>query len=121
MAIIGKKLRSMEGGKVAFMCPGCGELHALTVDPPAGHRGPRWAYNGNPDAPTFTPSIKVTGKQCEIVDGEWTGNWVLDENGNAKDMCCHSFVTDGRIRFLGDCTHELADQTVELPDIEEWT
>ena len=27
---------------------------------------------------------------------------------------CHSFVTDGKIQFLGDCTHELAGQTVEL-------
>lgn len=31
---------------------------------------------------------------------------------------CHSFVTEGRIQFLGDCTHALANQTVDLPD---WT
>jgi len=34
------------------------------------------------------------------------------------DVVCHSFVTDGRIQFLGDCTHTLAGQTVDLPD---WT
>ena len=26
--------------------------------------------------------------------------------------------TDGRIQFLGDCTHHLAGQTVDLPDFE---
>ena len=31
-------------------------------------------------------------------------------------MACHTFVTDGRIQFLGDCTHALAGQTVDLPD-----
>jgi hypothetical protein len=35
-----------------------------------------------------------------------------------KCSVCHSFVTDGRIQFLGDCTHALAGQTVDLP---EWT
>ena len=27
---------------------------------------------------------------------------------------CHSFVTDGKIRFLNDCTHEMAGETVDL-------
>ena len=35
------------------------------------------------------------------------------------DDICHSFVTDGRIQFLGDCTHKLAGQTVDLPDWEK--
>jgi hypothetical protein len=29
---------------------------------------------------------------------------------------CHSFVTDGRIQFLNDCTHPLAGQTVDIPE-----
>ena len=32
---------------------------------------------------------------------------------------CHSFVTDGRIRFLGDCTHALKGQTVPIPEWPE--
>ena len=31
---------------------------------------------------------------------------------------CHSFVREGRIEFLGDCTHAMVGQTVDLPDIE---
>lgn len=29
---------------------------------------------------------------------------------------CHSFVRDGQIQYLGDCTHEYAGKTVDLPD-----
>jgi len=32
---------------------------------------------------------------------------------------CHSFVTDGRIQFLTDCTHALAGQTVDIPDFDK--
>ena len=36
----------------------------------------------------------------------------------ASSSVCHSFITDGRIQFLGDCTHELKGQTVELPEVK---
>jgi hypothetical protein len=29
---------------------------------------------------------------------------------------CHSFIRDGQIQFLSDCTHALAAQTVDIPD-----
>jgi len=32
---------------------------------------------------------------------------------------CHSFIRDGKIQFLGDCTHALAGQTVDLPELPE--
>jgi hypothetical protein len=32
---------------------------------------------------------------------------------------CHSFVEAGRIRFLNDCWHDLKNQTVDLPDLDE--
>lgn len=35
------------------------------------------------------------------------------------EKVCHSFVTDGRIQFLADCTHDLAGLTVDLPDFPE--
>lgn len=122
MAVLGKKLRSLEGNRVAFMCPGCQEMHDVTILQigPRGYEkiGPAWGYNGNPDAPTFTPSILVTGVQGKYVNGEWTGEFVCDAAGNPLPLCCHSFVTDGRIQFLSDCTHALAGQTVDLPDVE---
>ena len=77
-----------------FFCPGCGNVHGVVVAGPGA-----WGYNGNREAPTFTPSVKVTMPP--------------------SDYCCHSFVTDGRIQFLSDCTHHLAGQTVDLPGWDE--
>lgn len=33
---------------------------------------------------------------------------------------CHSFVENGRWRFLSDCTHELVGQTVPLEPLPDW-
>lgn len=99
---LSSKMRSISPGSVSFYCPGCEGIHGLNVNPDAGR--PCWGYNGNPDAPTFTPSILVT---------------LHDPDGEIPDEVCHSFVTDGMVQFLGDCTHALAGQTVPLPDLPE--
>lgn len=101
MGALGTKLRTLEGGRVAFKCPGCGYAHHVRVE---GEGRPKWTFNGSGDAPTFTPSILVT------YNGSDAG---MDD---APPAICHSYVTDGRIQFLGDCTHDLAGQTVPLPD-----
>ncbi|WDA11684.1 DUF6527 family protein [Paracoccus marcusii] len=102
VAQIGKKLRSLQNGMVGFMCPGCNGMHAITVEGPNS-----WGFNGNVDAPTFTPSILV---RCgSAVDPSF-----IDEPGDPPTVC-HSFVSDGQIQFLADCTHQLAGQTVPLP------
>ena len=86
------------GGKLyLFHCPGCEETHPFEVD--CAERG--WQWNGSLESPTFTPSLLV--------------------NMRRDDRRCHSFVTDGRIQFLPDCHHNLAGQTVELPNWEEVT
>jgi hypothetical protein len=98
-------LRAVEGGRVMFWCPGCDGPHMISVNAPDR---PSWGYNGNPERPTFTPSVLVT------YNGPDAGQ--VDEDGDrAPPAVCHSFVTDGRIQFLGDCTHSLTGQTVALP------
>ncbi|WP_242137392.1 DUF6527 family protein [Sphingomonas sp. TREG-RG-20F-R18-01] len=91
-----------------FWCPGCQSPHGITVGA-SHHPGIHWGYNGNAAAPTFTPSILVTynGPDAGQLD---------DEGDRAPPAVCHSFVTDGRIQFLDDCTHALAGQTVDLPE-----
>lgn len=64
------------------------------------HGTGNWTWNGSMDEPTVKPSILTKGR---------------DEKG---EHVCHSFVNDGRVQFLGDCTHELAGQTVDLLDID---
>lgn len=75
--------------------------------------------------PTFSPSVLVRNGHYLpgriSADGScWcTYNAEKEAKGEkpAPFKCgvCHSFVTDGRIQFLGDCTHALAGQTVDLP------
>lgn len=84
---------------VLFDCPGCGMLHAPRV---TGDGRPLWEWNRCIDAPTFAPSILVT--------------WTYGENYEPRR--CHSFVREGRIEFLSDCTHSLAGQTVPLPTLD---
>jgi hypothetical protein len=91
-------LRTTLDGRKIFYCPGCGSTHSLRV---TGDQRPRWTYNGNEARPTFTPSVLVTYQ---------------DLSGEGRDERCHSFVTDGRIQFLADCTHELKGQTIDLPE-----
>lgn len=119
MGYLSPKLRSLAGSALVFHCPGCNQKHTVSV---GVGTGPRWEYNDNPDRPTLTPSILVrTGHH---VDGKTTDCWCAYNAQHPDDpdpfhcTVCHSFVTDGMIRFLDDCTHALAGQTVDLPD---WT
>lgn len=114
MAAISSKLRSAADSHLLFWCPGCDGAHQVAVGAGAG---PRWGYNGNADAPTFTPSILVRGT-VPITDEE-RDRILAGEKFEPVPLVCHSFVTDGRIQFLGDCTHALAGQTVDLPDFDE--
>ena len=101
-----------------FRCPGCGYNHFLGVGPKAV--GAVWGWNRDKVKPTFTPSVLAKGiKQILNANGSWDGGWEKDAEGKPVPFVCHSFVTDGRIQFLSDCTHVLAGQTVDLLDFPE--
>ena len=55
-----------------------------------------WSWNGDIENPTLKPSIRTR---------------------NHKHVC-HTFINDGNVNFLSDCTHELAGQTVPLLDVD---
>jgi Family of unknown function (DUF6527) len=80
-----------------FYCPGCKGLHQCDD---------RWTFNGDKEKPTFRASILVYEVPGDPIDGA----------SYAGSPRCHSFVTDGRIEYLSDSTHELRGQTVDLPD-----
>lgn len=113
------KLRKTADGKVAFKCLGCDEMHAV----PVGVGG--WGFNNDFEKPTLTPSILVrSGHYAEGVSAQNGTCWCTftertGQESSFKCVCCHSFVTDGRIQYLGDCSHALAGQTIELPDVGE--
>lgn len=119
------KLRLMQnhngGSSAGFYCPGCKELHAVNITPGSS---PLWTYNNNPYSPTFHPSVLVqSGHYAKHYDGK--GCWCTyykehpeEEDDGFRCVICHSFIRDGKIIFLNDCTHALAGQTVDLPDID---
>lgn len=79
-----------------FDCPGCKMSHGFNINGP----GPIWKFNGDMIKPTISPSLLV-------------------KYGNRKgDQICHSFIRDGNIQFLNDCTHDLAGQTVPIPEFD---
>ena len=80
-----------------FQCPGCGQHHAFWT---RSLRGPVWDFNGDTERPTVRPSILVQGSPWE-------------------NRRCHSFITDGKIQFLDDCTHDLRGKTVDMADFED--
>lgn len=104
---------------VQILCPAClwygsndPSPHHLETDwtPPGMARSPHirpdvWTFNGDLERPVFGPSLLT-----------WHGN-----RGTPSYRCCHSFIgcngaEPGQITFLGDCTHALAGQTVDLPE-----
>jgi len=97
-----------ESGRIGYLvaCPGCDCTHQIFT---GNGPGPSWSFNGDPDRPTFSPSLLVKMTRCDPETH-------LAIPGASK-MVCHSFIKDGKIQFLGDCTHPLAGQTVEIPEI----
>lgn len=83
-----------EATEIWLCMPGCFYHRRIPVK--SNGTDPHWQWNGDVDKPTLTPSILT---------------WNADER-------CHSFVTDGKVRFLDDCTHEYAGQTMDLLEVD---
>ena len=85
-------------------CPACDTLTALPIPGEDGtlpqHGRDHWEWDGDLERPTLTPSILQ--HQTEV------------------SPLCHSFLRDGRWQFLGDCTHHLAGQTVDMVPLPDW-
>lgn len=120
MSALSKILRGVEGDGLMFWCPGCDGAHVVRHG--EGPR-PRWKWNGNAEKPTFSPSILVSGTELTEKGRADLDAWraagcpkPAPESFETVPTVCHSFVTDGRIQFLSDCTHHLAGQTVDLPE-----
>lgn len=74
-----------------FRCPACRHAHVVgTVNR---------KFNGDLAQPTFAPSSGYS-------------------RAGFIGLYCHSYVEDGRIRYLPDCQHGMPDTTVDLPPID---
>ncbi len=104
MSAVSQKLRRWAGSGQAgysYWCQGCNELHGVRTEGQSV-----WGFNGNVDAPTFTPSVLTT--------------WTDHSTSPPTEHRCHTFITNGSVRFLDDCTHALAGKTEPLPDLPDW-
>lgn len=112
-----KLYNSADGFTVLFECPGCECCHQVWVKPSPGK--PCWEWNQSMTTPTFSPSILVQYDRWEPpVTSENLEQWQQKPWEQKKvPFVCHSFVREGKIQFLTDCTHKLAGQTVELPEV----
>ena len=105
-----KVLGNKEKTEWLVFCPACKCGHMF--------RTPPWTFNGDKDKPTFRASMLVRHFKVspEGEDMICRGEKPVGGKYPGKDIVCHSFVTDGKIEFLGDCNHDLCGKTVELPD-----
>lgn len=103
------------GGNIFFECPACETPHGINCGKGSG---PAWSWNGNVEKPTFHPSILVQCRRGVPEAAEDNVDQILRGEivQRIYDHVCHSFVEDGNIRFLSDCTHELVSTTVQIPD-----
>lgn len=102
------------GTRYWFYCPGCKGGHAFQVRDDGG--GPSWSFNGDLERPTFSPSLLISG--VRPISDEEADILAAGRHVEPVPQVCHLFLEDGKLRFLGDCTHDLKGQTVDLPDAE---
>ncbi len=125
MSQLSRKLRDVQGPALSFWCQGCNEAHTVGVGPSG------WSWNGDAEKPVFSPSVLVTGRsftakgEADFEAWHAAGCPKPAPAFEAADRRCHTFVgcngaQPGQIIFLGDCTHALAGQTVELADWPDW-
>lgn len=56
-----------------------------------------WSWNGDTEKPTLMPSV-LTWDDIQR---------------------CHTWITDGKTIFLGDCSHEFSGMTLDLLDVDK--
>lgn len=94
------KIIKTQGNQFWFFCKGCDETHCF---------GAQWNFNDDYEKPTVSPSILVTWEAQPDAEEEFK-EWRIARR-------CHSYITDGKIKFLDDCTHSLKGQTIDLEEI----
>ena len=124
MGLLSPILRNGSDNRLTWWCPGCNSPHSIAHG--AGN-GPRWGWNGNAEKPTFTPSVLVTWSEPANLHDHDAMQRDLAEAKRRREAgeesvkvpqaakVCHSFVVDGQMQMLSDCTHALAGQTVPIP------
>lgn len=105
LARIGKADGYWTEGQIAHWCPACKGLHPFAIET-RNHSGAIWTWDNNVERPTFSPSMNIR-----------IGPYPAEPGQPGRTDVCHYFLRGGQIQFLGDCTHDMRGQTVEMPDM----
>lgn len=125
MGAIGRKLRRAVGAggahvRLMHWCPACEEVHGFIIQ----GGPPQWAFNGDYDAPSFDPSMRIYVTHRTDDDDKPLPRPV-------EETLCHYFIKTGAqlanrganldpaksyIDFCGDSPHAMRGKIVELPD-----
>lgn len=108
-------------GRYIFHCPGCDEYHVVYSKEASPECQPQWDFNGDLERPTFSPSLLYrTGHFVKGQPQPPNCRHCNDPDFIGTRVCtvCHSFMRDGKIEFLSDCTHHLAGKTVDMAEVE---
>lgn len=88
-----------EATHLKFFPPGPISVRVLPVQIKGRREGTgNWMWNGCVEKPTLRPSI-------------------LNDFRPHNSLRCHTWITDGQVIFLDDCTHELRGKTLDLLDV----
>ena len=101
-----------EPGRFNFWCDGCQCAHGIWTDVPNAYSGAKWSFNGDLIKPTVSPSILVTYKHPKGYSND--NHAPIGYDGPMEIDICHSYIENGNIQYLADCTHSLAGKTVPL-------
>lgn len=85
----------------------------------------KWTWNGDTEKPTLRPSLLTTSGHFCASHKEDDDCWCTYNKDNPNPnhtsvfQCfrCHTWLNDGHVQFLPDCSHEFVGQTLDLLDV----
>lgn len=95
-----RKSKELDGRVITrhyYWCPGCDSLHGIAIRLDVQDNGASWMFTGSLERPTYSPSQLSTGSNR-----------------------CHTFIRDGIIEFLEDCSHSMKGQKVPMVPLPDW-
>jgi hypothetical protein len=105
-------------GFVKYWCPGCVCMHVVPFKLAETNSDVAWIFNNDFDKPTLIPSVLVYSYKTLINSDLPSEELTKPENITVTPQC-HSFVTNGQIKYLMDSTHRYSGMLVDMLDLEE--
>jgi hypothetical protein len=87
-------IRLSKQGHVIYWCFGCRQYHGCDTLQ-ENKNGGKWEWNGSFENPSLKPSIRFYNPDC------------------------HHHVTDGKIVYHSDCSHDFQNQEVSMRNFSE--